>query len=432
MHDEHRAHIRVRTVIALIAFVVGELGAQSTPDELRMTTMYVRTAMRDSTRLDVYTALPYCLLKFASNGRDYVGSYQLTITVRDSTGMTVLREHVLERTLRTAEQPSPSSDRNDITQSLFTVPPGRYRIEARATDQLSNRQWRAQQMVMIPDWSRLPIGISGILLVSRIEERNRRYVLTPYIGNDIGTLSDGFFAFFEVYTTPGRTLQVRARILDSAATVTATAWQTVRSDSTGTIQQFLRIVPPLERMPQGQYVVRVEVATDTASIQARAERTVELRYGVSSTIFADITRAIRQLRYIATQTDIDSMLAKPTDAERRAAFEQFWKAHDPTPGTLRNEAFEEYYARIDYANRNFRSYTEGWLTDMGMVYIVLGEPSSVERRINPNDNRSIIIWMYTQLNRRYIFIDNTGFGDFRLSPSTPFFLSEKYRYRGIQ
>jgi hypothetical protein len=69
---------------------------------------------------------------------------------------------------------------------------------------------------------------------------------------------------------------------------------------------------------------------------------------------------------------------------------------------------------------------------MGMVYIVLGEPSSVERRINPNDNRSIIIWMYTQLNRRYIFIDNTGFGDFRLSPSTPFFLSEKYRYRGIQ
>jgi len=388
--------------------------------------------MRDSTRLDVYTALPYRLLQFASNGRDYVGSYQLTITVRDSTGMTVLREHVLERTLRTAEQLSPSSDRNDITQSLFTVPPGRYRIEARATDQLSNRQWRAQQMVMIPDWSRLPIGISGILLVSRIEERNRRYVLTPYIGNDIGTLSDGFFAFFEVYTTPGRTLQIRARILDSAATVTATAWQTVRSDSTGTIQQFLRIVPPLERMPQGQYVVRVEVATDTASIQARAERTVELRYGVSSTIFADITRAIRQLRYIATQADIDSMLAKPTDAERRAAFEQFWKAHDPTPGTLRNEAFEEYYARIDYANRNFRSYTEGWLTDMGMVYIVLGEPSSVERRINPNDNRSIIIWTYTQLNRRYIFIDNTGFGDFRLSPSTPFFLSEKYRYRGIQ
>ncbi len=432
MHEKHRAYIRVRSVVVLIALVVGHLSAQSTPDELRLTTMYVRTAMRDSSRLDVYAALPYRLLKFASSGRDYVGSYRLTITVRDSTGITILREHSLERTLRTAEQPSPSSDRDDVTQVVFTVPSGRYRVEARATDQLSNRQWGAQQQVTIPNWSRVPIGVSGILLVSRIEERNRRYVLTPYIGSDIGTLSDGFFVFCEVYTTPGRTVLVRARILDSTTTVTATAWQTVRSDSTGTIQQFIRIVPPLERMPQGQYVVRVELATDTTSIQARAERTVELRYGVSSTIFADITRAIRQLRYIATQAEIDSILARPTDAERRAAFEQFWKAHDPTPGTLRNEAFEEYYARIEYANRNFRSYTEGWLTDMGMVYIVLGEPSSIERRVNAYDNRSIIIWTYTQLNRRYIFIDNTGFGDYRLSPSTPFFMSEKYRYRGIQ
>jgi GWxTD domain-containing protein len=185
-------------------------------------------------------------------------------------------------------------------------------------------------------------------------------------------------------------------------------------------------------MPQGSYVLRVQAALDTSRVLASSERTVEIRYGASSSVFADISKAIRQLRYIATQAEIDSMLAKPTDAERRAAFEQFWQQHDPTPGTLRNEAFEEYFARVEYANRNFRSYTEGWLTDMGMVYIVLGEPSRVERRVNPYDNRSIVIWTYDRLSRRYIFIDNTGFGDYRLSPSTPFFLTEKYRYRGGQ
>jgi GWxTD domain-containing protein len=432
MHRRHRASNRTCSIVALAILAAAIAAAQPSGDELRMATMYVRGSAPDSSRLDVYTALPYRSIQFASSGRDYVGSYRLAITIRDNTGMTVVHEQSLERTLRAGERPTASSEMEDITQSVFTVPPGRYRVEVSATDQLSSRQWRTAQHVTIPDWRRQPIGISGILLVSRIEERNRRYVLTPYIGSDIGALGDGFFAFFEVYSGPERALQLRARILDSTTTVYATAWQSIRTDSTGTAQHFIRIVPPVARMPQGQYMIRVEAATDTTTILASAERSIELRYGVSSSIFSDITRTIRQLRYIATQAEIDSMLAKPTDAERRAAFEQFWKEHDPTPGTLRNEAFEEYYARIEYANRNFRSYTEGWLTDMGMVYIVLGEPSSVERRVNPYDNRSIIIWTYTQLNRRYIFIDNTGFGDYRLSPSTPFFLSEKYRYRGVQ
>lgn len=432
MHRGHRAGTRARGIVAIALLAAAIAAAQPTDDELRIATMYVRGTTPDSCRLDVYTALPYRSIQFASSGRNYVGSYRLTITLRDSTGMTVTSEHSLERILRSQERPTASSQAEDVTQTVFPLTPGRYRVEVSATDQLSSRQWRAAQLVTIPDWHRLPIGISGILLVTRIEERNRRYVLTPHIGSDIGALGDGFFAFFEVYAAGGRTLLIRARILDSTATVYATAWQSIRTDSTGTAQHFLRLVPPIARMPQGQYRIRVEVATDTSSILVHAERGIELRYGVSSNIFSDITRAIRQLRYIATQAEIDSMLAKPTDAECRAAFEQFWKEHDPTPGTLRNEAFEEYYARIEYANRNFRSYTEGWLTDMGMVYIVLGEPSSVERRVNPYDNRSIIIWTYTQHNRRYIFIDNTGFGDYRLSPSTPFFLSEKYHYRGLQ
>ncbi|MBL7976081.1 MAG: GWxTD domain-containing protein, partial [Candidatus Kapabacteria bacterium] len=104
---------------------------------------------------------------------------------------------------------------------------------------------------------------------------------------------------------------------------------------------------------------------------------------------------------------------------------------DPSPNTIRNEAFEEYYARVDYANKNYRSYNDGWLTDMGMIHIVLGAPSTSDRRVNTYDGRTSITWTYSGSNRRFVFIDNTGFGDYRLSPSTPFPMSEKYKYTGM-
>ncbi|MCX7929772.1 MAG: GWxTD domain-containing protein [Chlorobi bacterium] len=418
-------------ISVLVGVIVWSSVAHSSPTELRMTTMYVRSQQPDSCRLDVYLAVPYAWLQFTPGQQSFIATYRLRINVSDAGGRTVA-ERTLDRTIEEADRSiaSGSTDATDITQTVLLLPPGTYRIEARLTDQLSNRQQSAQQTVVIPDYRRSPIGISGILLVERIEERDRRYVLTPIIGNDISSYESGFFVFYEVYAPPRGVTFVRARILDSTTAVFNSGWQTLRTDSSGRLQHFVRMTPPLRRMPQGKYAIRIEATSDTSRSAAMSEHVIELRYGASSTVFTDITKAIRQLRYIATQAEIDSMLALPTDSERRAAFEQFWQRYDPTPGTLRNEAFEEYFARIEYANRNFRSYAEGWLTDMGMVYIVLGEPSSVERRVSTFDNRSLVIWTYARLNRRFIFVDNTGFGDYRLSPSTPFFPSEKYRYSG--
>jgi hypothetical protein len=33
-----------------------------------------------------------------------------------------------------------------------------------------------------------------------------------------------------------------------------------------------------------------------------------------------------------------------------------------------------YYQRVEYANRAYTTYKEGWKTDMGMVYIAFGAP----------------------------------------------------------
>jgi hypothetical protein len=74
---------------------------------------------------------------------------------------------------------------------------------------------------------------------------------------------------------------------------------------------------------------------------------------------------------------------------------------------------EEYFARVDYANEKFKSRRDGWKTDMGMVFIIFGNPDYVDRHPFELGSQPYEIWDYYGVNRRFIFVDETGFGDYR-------------------
>ena len=72
-----------------------------------------------------------------------------------------------------------------------------------------------------------------------------------------------------------------------------------------------------------------------------------------------------------------------TDAEQEQFIESFWLRRDPTPGTITNEYREEHYRRIAEANRRYSfGGTSGWRSDRGRIYIVYGEPESVESGVS--------------------------------------------------
>ena len=74
----------------------------------------------------------------------------------------------------------------------------------------------------------------------------------------------------------------------------------------------------------------------------------------------------------------------------------------------------EFYSRIDFAIDNFSSInkSDGAKTDRGKVFIKYGEPSSNERVFS--NNKVLEIWQYEQLEKKFIFTDNTGTGNFIL------------------
>jgi hypothetical protein len=51
---------------------------------------------------------------------------------------------------------------------------------------------------------------------------------------------------------------------------------------------------------------------------------------------------------------------------------------------------------------------------MGMVYILFGAPNDIERHPFDIGSKPYQIWYYWEINRQLVFVDETGFGDYRL------------------
>ncbi len=140
-------------------------------------------------------------------------------------------------------------------------------------------------------------------------------------------------------------------------------------------------------------------------------------------------------RYIITEEEKKAFRQLTTDDERYQFIEQFWLRRDPNPDTTVNEARDEHYRRIAYANERFSSGTPGWLTDRGRIYITFGPPDEIEshagggRYARPIDEGGGItstypfeIWRYRHLegpdlgNEVLIeFVDPTMTGEYRMT-----------------
>ena len=134
-----------------------------------------------------------------------------------------------------------------------------------------------------------------------------------------------------------------------------------------------------------------------------------------------------EIVYIITPKERDVFHKLKSDREREIFVEAFWKQRDPTPGNPRNEFKEEHYRRLGYANKMYgrSSPLPGWKTDRGRIYIILGEPKSIEQYDNVNGVYPTEIWSYlgdpaTGLPTAFnvVFFKENGTGDYTLYSPT--------------
>lgn len=135
---------------------------------------------------------------------------------------------------------------------------------------------------------------------------------------------------------------------------------------------------------------------------------------------ATFSEMIDYLRYYASVARLQTLRAAAP--ERRAAvWAQFLRETDPNPGTPEHEGLREYFGRVAQANVQFREEGSiGWMTDRGRVFVTLGRPDQIfEPNVADLSQRGRTqIWDYREHRLQILFIDQTGFSRWRMTPSS--------------
>jgi GWxTD domain-containing protein len=384
----------------------------------------------ETSSLDLYVAVPYGIVSFEWSGHRFTAVYRVHIEVAN--GSRTAYDTTIERTAttRSAEVASAQHPAFDVFQHRVATSPGSYDVRVEIIDPRTSFVATARSAAIVADYRRTPLALSGLLLVDRIREDSSGFVITPRLTDAVSGDGTPYFLFFEAYNG-SEPLELRFdavyRPTDATRPVVTRTFE--RSIPAGRSQQWLRL--DAADIARGAYTVELRATRsgDTTRVIASSARLVRVETGESGLPIGEreLDERITQLRYVALQSELVEIRDGATYPEKRRRYAEFWKRHDPTPGTPTNEAMIEYFARIDYATEHFRSYSAGWMTDQGRIYVIYGPPDNVSRDPFRGDGRRIETWQYySRGNLEIIFEDSSGFGDYRLA--TPISTLEKYRY----
>jgi GWxTD domain-containing protein len=132
---------------------------------------------------------------------------------------------------------------------------------------------------------------------------------------------------------------------------------------------------------------------------------------------ATFSEMLSYLRYFGSSARLQALRDAPPDT-RAEAWAAFLRETDPNPATPVNEAMRDYFGRIAEANARFREEGEtGWLTDRGRVFVALGPPDQYyePNTTDMNQRGRTQVWDYRRHRLQIVFIDQTGFGRWRLT-----------------
>ncbi|MGV3585811.1 MAG: GWxTD domain-containing protein, partial [Adhaeribacter sp.] len=119
--------------------------------------------------------------------------------------------------------------------------------------------------------------------------------------------------------------------------------------------------------------------------------------------YPELTTARELIEPLIYMTSAEERKKLYDATEPKKALDRFWLDIANQDQALAKRLIKEYYQRVKEANIFFSSHKDGWLTDRGMLYIILGKPTVVNRRLDAEE------WTY--INRRqggatYKFIFN--------------------------
>lgn len=87
----------------------------------------------------------------------------------------------------------------------------------------------------------------------------------------------------------------------------------------------------------------------------------------------DWDEMVQMVTYISTRKEHETLLLAQ---DKKKALDEYWITLTRNP-EIAKELIRNYFRMVEFANLLFTDFKEGWKTDRGMVYIVMGPPQEV-------------------------------------------------------
>lgn len=378
------------------------------------------------TRLEVFIQVPYNAVQFVKTGQGFEAAYSITVSVFDEGKKNLITEKVWnEKIVAISFELTTSPENFNLGNRTFDLNPGIYTIKTSLLDKDSKNEYSSENKLTVKDLNDLP-SISDIMFIARRTQVEGSSKIIPNVSRTIITDRDALSTFFEIYADSAKTVSINYTILDeNESDVHNSLYKVELKEGKNQVFNDLDSL----KLNLGKYLLKVTMKNSEGQELGSSVKSFVSRWvGVPASI-PDLEKAVDQLIYIANPEDLNYIKAADNRLEKAKRFVAFWKKQDPNPNDDYNPIFKEYFNRVAYANEHFSTYSlEGWRSDRGMVLVILGAPDNIDRHPFEYYAKPYEVWQYYNLNKQFLFVDNTGFGDYRLDPSTPLY-GDLYRFR---
>ncbi|MCF7923303.1 MAG: GWxTD domain-containing protein [Candidatus Marinimicrobia bacterium] len=402
--------------------------------DFKISVDYSRFSIEGGVYLDVYLMIPQSIFTYAEvdGGLEAKVIYQTALVQGD---VVPYDPDQWSRTYRVADGQTIESMSWVPDISKFYVEPGDYILQIDIVDVYSKKQQTMRKPVSLELYPSDELTISDITIASQIIKAKAENEFTKY-GYDVvpnaqrtfTAVAPMMYYFLEAYGLSGSgNYHVHAQVLSlNGEVVQDFPLRTKNMPGTSVVEWGGVNTAGLG---SGIYKMSVDISDDVTKKTANQKRTFYIlrdtgnkrddatdKDGYASLSASQIDDIFKVVSIIMDKNE-KRLYNKSDDVGKRNILTSFWDRNDPDPDTAVNEFKQEFYQRVQMANRDFGSETEdGWSTDRGRVLIKYGRPNNIERQQSSLGQRPWVSWHYYEIEGgvQFIFVDRTGYGSYQL------------------
>lgn len=302
----------------------------------------------------------------------------------------------------------------------FQVEPGEYEVSVTVTDENSGKQMLRTNRTEIEGVDRGIVSISEVQIFGK-ENSIGGSEFVPVTTYDVPANLDSLKFMVQINNSSDSPIDIRSNLKKFKAD-TSIAWpMSIQNYPRSSIRyqgieydEFEIIQSGSRTIDQNGYIFIEYAYGDLELGNYRLEIFIEgkddLRteggreFGIKPAYYPAVKtprQLAEPLAYIMTDSEYEELMSIEDEDSLKVAMDRFWLSNIKN-SNLAEDVISLYYTRVEEANKQFSNYKEGWKTDLGMVYILFGQPWSVNDVLN---SRVILSYTYNldDPERNYLF-----------------------------